>query len=181
MYRIYCDVETTGFDPIRNDVVSIALVVTDEALTIKGEFYETVKPDFNKFYSDEAEKIHGFSKSQLKKFQEPRKLCINILNFLKPFKDENNFPRLFVSHSLRQFDYLFMEWLFRKQNLHFSMWKVLSQDKQRSTIKIAREQGYKTNKLNIWAERLGFDLKHHDAVSDTRCCLEVDKYLMREL
>ena len=180
-FRIYSDVETTGFCPIRNDVVSIALIVANENMEIQDKFCETVRPDFNKFYSEDAEKIHGFTKRKMKKFQDPRSLCINILNFLKPFKDEGDFPQLFISHSIGQFDYRFVEWLFRKQELQWSLWKVLDQSKQRSTIKAGRARGYKTNKLDEWAKRLGFDLQHHSAESDTMCCYEIDKFLMREL
>ena len=179
-YRNYCDVETSGFDPIRNDVISLALVVTDRELNVKGEFYETAKPEFNKFYSEEAEKIHGFRQRDMYKFQSRRQLCENLLKFLKPFKSDINVPNLFIQHALGQFDYMFVEWMFRKENLQYSMWKVLRQDYQRSTIIEARKQGYKNNKLNEWADRIGFDLDHHSAQSDVACTVEVDKYLLRK-
>ena len=178
-YRIYCDIESTGFDPIRNDLVSIALIVANREMVKVGEFYETAKPDFNKFYSEEAEEIHGFGMAQLMSFQNPRVLCLNLLKFLKPYKDQFNFPQLFVSHSLRSFDYKFMQWLFMKQDLQNSLWKVLRPDFQRSTILEGRAAGYSDNKLNVWADRLGIELDHHDAASDTNCCYEVDKFLLR--
>lgn len=179
-FRVYCDVETSGFSAIRNDVISVALVVTDNNMKVLNEFYETAKPDFNKFYDPSAEKIHGFRQRDMYKFQSRRSLCENMLKFLKPFKSDINTPNLFVQHALRQFDYMFIEWMFRKEDLQYLLWKVLRQDYQRSTITEARKQGYKNNKLNEWADRVGFDLKHHDALSDTYGCYEVDKYLLRK-
>jgi DNA polymerase III epsilon subunit-like protein len=177
-YRNYCDVETSGFDPIRNDVISLALVVTDRELNVKGEFYETAKPEFNKFYSEEAEKIHGFRQRDMYKFQSRRQLCENLLKFLKPFKSEINVPNLFVQHALGQFDYKFIEWAFRKEELQYELWKVLRQDYQRSTITEARKLGFKNNKLNEWADRLEIHLNHHIAIEDARLCMEVDKFLL---
>lgn len=176
-YRLYIDVETTGFCHWRNDIIAIAIIVTDQSFHQKAEFYETARPSFDKYYSKDAEKIHGFSKAELLTFQEPRKLCINILKFLVPFKHEMNYPNIFVQHALRQFDYLFTETLFRKNELEFSWWKVAAQDKQESTILKGRKAGYKKNKLDEWAKRLDLDLDHHNALSDTRACLEIDKYL----
>lgn len=179
-YRVYVDCETTGFDPIRNDVVSMAIVVTDQKMSIKDRFYQTARPEFNKFYSEEAELVHGFKRDELKKFQSPEILCNSILSFLSKFKSKNNSPSLFISHSLRQFDFLFIDWLFRKQNKQYDLWKIIRQDHQRSTITEARNAGYKNNGLDLWAKRIGFNLTHHDAMSDTLCCLEIDKYLTKE-
>lgn len=176
-YRMYIDVETTGFCHWRNDVVSIAIVVTDLDFHVKDEFYETARPSFGRFYTEKSEEIHGFSKSEMMTFQEPRKLCINILKFLLPYKDENNVPNIFVQHALRQFDWLFVETLFRKNELEFSWWKVAAQDRQESTILKGRKAGYKKNKLNQWADRLGLELNHHDALDDAKMCLEIDKFL----
>jgi len=87
-YRFFIDVETTGFDPMRNDIVSLAMIVTDIDGTEIGEFYETCRPEFNKFYSTEAEEIHGFKRSELEKFQTPRELCKKLLWFLNDFRVE---------------------------------------------------------------------------------------------
>ena len=123
-FRIYCDIESTGFDPIRNDLISIAMIVTDREMVKRAEFYETAKPDFNKFYSEDAEKIHGFGIAQLMSFQNPSVLCLNLLKFLKPFKDQFNFPQskhFLLSKGLRYryiFGYLAYELLRSVQKLY---------------------------------------------------------------
>lgn len=49
-----------------------------------------------------------------------------------------------------------------------------------STVQMGRKAGYKKNRLDLWAERIGFNLKHHDDESDTYCALEVYKYLLNQ-
>lgn len=180
-HLFFCDVETTGFDPIRNDVISCCIIVLDCEFNRVGEFYETARPEFNKFYSEDAEKIHGFTRDILKGFQHPRGFCINLLKFLNDFRAPGKWHP-FIYHALEKrnswkFDYHFMEWMFRKQNLQWSWFKMFDDRFTQSTITMARNMGYSNNRLNDWADRLGFDLNHHDAKSDTECCAEVYKFL----
>lgn len=176
-YRSYIDCETTGFCATRNDIVSLACIVTDNDFNIVGEFYETCRPEFNNFYSQDSEKIHGYSQRDMYNFQSRRNLCIKMLKFFKPFKSDINIPHVFVQHALRNFDYNFVNWAFIKEDLQYSLYKILRGDYQESTIVKAREMGIKENKLDQWAKRINFDLQHHDALSDAKCCLYVDKYL----
>lgn len=178
-HLFFCDVETTGFDPIRNDIVSLALVVTDREFNQVGEFYETCRPEFNKFYSAEAEKIHGFSKPELANFQPRRKLLINLLKFLNDFREPGQYHP-FIYHAFKYFDFRFTEWAFRKESLHWSFFKMFDERFTDSTLNMAVQQKYSGNKLNQWAERLGFELDHHNALSDTLCCVEVYKHLTKK-
>lgn len=175
-HYFFSDVETTGFDPIRNDIVSLAMIVTDREFNPVGEFYETCRPEFNKFYSEDAEKVHGFNRSQLESFQHPRKLCIKLLNFLAPYRTPGKFHP-YIYHAFKYFDYRFSEWAFRKNELHWSWFKMFDERFTQSTLSMARNAGYTGNKLNQWAERIGFELEHHNALSDTKCLVPLYKYL----
>ena len=65
-----------------------------------------------------------------------------------------------------------------KKDKNDTVFELLNRDSSLiSTIHMARFLKYKGNRANEWATRLGFDLKHHDAKSDTYLCLEVYKYL----
>jgi DNA polymerase-3 subunit epsilon len=171
--RFFVDVETTGFDPIRNDVVSLAMIVTDQDGGTLGTFYETCRPNFNKFYDPSAEKIHGFSREQLEKFQAPRELCKKPLWFLNDFRTPDQ-DELLIYHALNYFDWHFLDWIFRKSELEKSLYKMFNQNCTLSTIEISRKLGNeKNNKLNQWAERLGIELDHHNALSDTMACAKI--------
>lgn len=175
-FKIFLDVETTGFDPIRNDVISLGAVITDGSLSVVDEFYTTIKPNINKFISDDALAVSGFTRDQLIEHKPQRDACIDFMWFLKPFLSEE--PQSMVSHTNNGFDWRFVDWLFRKQDLNYNLYKILRHDYQESTIKIARDLGHSNNKLNDWAKKLNLNFNHHNALDDARMCMEVYKWLL---
>ena len=179
-YLFFFDVETTGFDPIRNDLISLCVIVTDKELKPVATFSDTCRPQMNKFISDDACKIHGFSREMMAKFQPRKQFLKKLLWFLNDFRTPDQLETL-VFHALRNFDWNFLEWCFKKEELQYSLYKMFDGNKLISTITMARGAGYSHNGLKIWADRLCFDLKHHDADSDTECCLGVYKYLQGEM
>lgn len=96
-------------------------------------------------------------------------------------------------------DYHFMEHGYRAQGLQYSFWKMFDLDYCLSTIWLAKQLGYgeqqardengqllftksgrpkkEGNGLAIWAKRIGFNLDHHTAESDTLCCVRVREHL----
>lgn len=174
------DTETTGFSKLNNDLISLSCEVRDFNWDLKDETTLYSAPMAKKRWSQKAEKVHGFSYGEACSFDHPRKTAINLLHFLKPFKHPGNHPILFVSHDLNGFDWGFMEWLYRWQDLQYSFWKVFNEGYKLSTIKMAREQGHQGNKLNEWADRLDFELNHHEVKSDRVACAKVFKHLIEE-
>lgn len=195
MYKFIVDLEFTGLDPITNDVIEMAVIVVNEENEVVDKFHSNMAPEIinEKTWDIKAQEIHAITPSEARRFPNRRDVAISFLHFLVPYKDEKNFPREFICHALPDkffdkktkkwswpyIDYFFLEWVFRKENLHFSFFKVFSQGKLTSTIKMAREftGERRGHKLNIWAKRLGIELKHHEAMSDAMACLEIYKYL----
>lgn len=175
-YLFFLDLETTGFDPIRNDVLTLCVVVTDLDCKPVATFYEKCRPKIDKFVTDESCKIHGFSRQQMAKFPPRIETLKKLLWFLNDYRTPDQYENL-IFHANGNFDWRFLEWCFRKEDLHFSLWKMFDHRFLHSTLKMARAAGYSKNKLSDWAERLGFDLDHHNAKSDTECCVEIYKYL----
>lgn len=175
-FYIFLDIESTGFDPIRNDVTSIGAIVTDRSHNVLSEFYTTVKPEINKFTSEDALVISGFSREALMQHKPQREACIDFMKFLKPYLEL--FPQTMVSHTVNGFDWRFLDWLFRKQDLNNNLYRVIRHDFQQSTIKIARDLGHSNNKLNEWAERLNLSFKHHNALEDAFMCFEIHRHLL---
>ena len=181
MYKFVCDVETSGLDYIRNDVLDFTILAIDSDSNLLGEFSSKIRPSsvIGRAWSTDAQKVHGYTPEQAIAFPERRKVLIDLLHFLKPYKDENNFPQEFIFHALRKFDYNFMEWAFRKEGLQYSFFKMFQHSHAVSTIDIAKEiTGNKRgHSLDKWAKRINFDLDHHNAKSDTYACLELYRYL----
>ena len=176
-YLVFVDAETSGFEPIRNDVTSIGAIVTDCSHNVLADFYTTVKPEINKFTSEEALVVSGFSKEALLTHKPQRQACIDFMRFLKPYLEE--FPQMMVSHTVNGFDWRFIEWMFRKQELNYNLYRVLSPEFQESTIKLGRQAGHATNKLDEWAERLNLTFNHHNALDDARVCFQIHKHLSK--
>jgi len=175
-YLAFVDCETSGLCPIRNDIVSLAMIITDTKGKELDRFYQKCRPEFNVYYSKEAERIHGFTRDTLKGFQERRELLISLLWFLVPYLSDSSIP--FIFHANGKFDYKFVEGAFRKEDLQYSFWKVFNHSNTISTINLAKKiKWYKKNSLDAWAERLNLKLEHHNALSDTLCCKELYFYL----
>jgi len=175
LFNIYIDIESSGFNPIRNDVTSIGVIVTDDLFNIQSQFYSTVKPDINKFTSDEALAISGFTRQALLLHKPRREACIDIMKFLKPYLSTE--PQMMISHTVNCFDWRFLDWLFRKEDLNFNLYKILRHDYQLSTIKMARDLGHSNNQLGEWAKRLDLTFNHHNALDDALMCFNIHKHL----
>ena len=181
MTDIYIDIETTGFSPTKNDPIEIAMIAADN-FVIKETFMSKVRPTPKSFvWSYKAEEIHGYTYDEVAKFIPSYSVCVSINKFLsKNFTDDNN--RL-ICHALPYkngefFDSKFIKMLFQKNNCS-ELWPM-EYTKKESTIVMGRNAGHKENNLKAWAERIGFNLEHHDPMSDALCCMEIHKYLGRD-
>lgn len=177
-YFAFVDLETSGFVRHGADVLTTSIIITDYELDIKDKKTFFSRPRGKTYWSESAEKVHGIGYQAALEFDEPRRSCIEILHFLKPFKHPDNYPITFVSHDNNNFDYFFFIDHFRREDLHWSTNKVFDDDHRLSTVKLGRKAGYEKNKLNIWADRLKIELDHHNSESDALACYEVFKHLM---
>lgn len=172
------DTETTGFSNKMHDMITMSCEVRDLDFNLVGEFELFAKPKSRERWTDKAAEIHGYSWSEACNFGDSRKEAIRLLHFLKEFKTEDNLPLLFVAHENNKFDYNFLKAFFMNQGLIDSFYKVFNENNRISTIDLARKKGYSENKLNVWADRIGFKLNHHNAESDRKCCSRVFEYLI---
>jgi DNA polymerase III epsilon subunit-like protein len=180
MHYFIADIESSGFCPIRNDVISLGLIVADQSLNKVDEIYLKFRPDIYKGVSGEnvASHVHGFLLSEMVLFPDRRDSLIDLLMFLKKYKDKDNHPQPFLFHALKGFDYFFLEWCFRKENAEYSFYKVFDMKKIYSSIELARSLNYQGNKLSEWASRLNLKFNHHNALSDADMCLNVFKFIL---
>lgn len=155
-YETFWDVETTGFDPFRNSVISLACVLRDRETGRLHEFYEECRPEFNKreyvfkgktveLWSKDAERVHGISWSRAQAAQHPTDLCVKLTRFMKPFATDSRY--LFIYHANTNFDFQFIEALMAKQhqNLHWWFQRRFHPKVTVSTMKLARAYNKSNN------------------------------------
>jgi len=204
-FNFICDLKTSGSDPMRNGIIEFCLLVTDPNLNVIDQFYRRVcPPDLSPSTWDwGAFNVHGIPYEAVQGFMPNEQFCYELLCFLAKYKNENNQPQPFICHCSRNgkrklnqngksaggwdiipwFDFFFLEWAMRKHkfadgsHFHYSLWKVINEKNLISTVEMGRAAGHRKNNLKAWAERIGFNLQHHEALSDTCCCLEVYKHL----
>tara|TARA_Y100000296_G_C5180060_1_gene263675 strand:- start:12411 stop:13163 length:753 start_codon:yes stop_codon:yes gene_type:complete len=128
------DVETTGFDPLRNCVISYACIVHDREKDIKHEFYEECRPDsltpnyehpnmkgfIITTWNDEAERVHKMSWRYSNKQQHPMGLCVKFTKFISGINKEA-MPFLF-HHSSADFDYRMVKCMMYKNHDKLYFW-----------------------------------------------------------
>lgn len=130
-FIVFFDVETTGFDPLRNCVISLACIVLDTETGEVHRFYEACRPDaltqsyehpsmknfIVETWSPHAEKIHKISWRKATGEQHPSDLCMKLLRFIAPFYKENNNKKLpFVYYANAYFDWKMVKCLFTKNS-----------------------------------------------------------------
>lgn len=175
----FVDVETTGFDPFSNSVISMAVIVADiETGEIADKFVGYAQPESKRKWSSKAEEIHGFSYSEAMEFPTQRQTAIEYLKFMKQFKHPKNLPMDFYYHGNGNFDWRFVNAMMSKQDLLFSFRKISKVDFVHSTVKLAKKKmALNSYKLNVVSERLGIDLDHHEVESDAMACYGIWKKL----
>lgn len=175
------DLETTGFCPIKNDVITLGLEVVDGALNTVDSLYLKMKPDIYKGVNEDnvATEVHGFTLAEMACFPDRRSSLIELLHFLKKYKCPHNSTRPMIYHALKGFDYLFLEWAFRKEDMQYSMWKIFDFPHAHSTVLLGRSLGYEGNSLKVWAERINQTFNHHNALDDAFMCGKILKYIAK--
>jgi len=180
-YGFVFDVETTGFSPIDNDIIQLAGQVFDlESHEVLATFNQFCKPITPNGWEKGAEAVHGISEAEANTFQDPRKMGIKFLHFIKPFKDENDLPLKMVYHAKGQFDWWFLRSTFRKVKLLNSLYRVFEDNYFQSTVTLAdrnkRTTKLPNSKLNTVADYLEVKLDHHEALSDVKASFEAYKF-----
>jgi len=171
----FCDIETTGLDIFRNDILSLSIIKCSVvSFSIINQIALKFRPNFS-YWSDDAEKIHGITKEQA--FNHGHTID-NLLEYLEPNKCEHG--QILCSHSLFRsyhFDQAFLLQYFTRQGVRFEFFKYFLEN--RSTITYAKNTQLQVPnyKLNTLCDYFNIELKHHDSESDTFACYQIYKKL----
>jgi DNA polymerase III epsilon subunit-like protein len=174
----FVDCETTGFDPLRNCVLTLACYVTDSEYNLIGEHYGEFRPDGSKeiCWGDEAEKVHGISWEQSQSFPDMGEASESFLAFL-----EKHPPLTFIAHNMA-FDRRMVRGTLSKTDRHFRFYQCFP--RFQDTIKIVKESGLtngKSRSLGVICKELGIEHDHHDARSDAKVLIQIHKLATQKL
>jgi oligoribonuclease (3'-5' exoribonuclease) len=86
MKILWIDVESSGLNSIEHDILSLALIVEIDG-EVKDKLYLEIQPINWDTISDEALKINGFTREQLKTFMEPKVALDKVIYFLAKYID----------------------------------------------------------------------------------------------
>lgn len=170
----YCflDCETTGFDSIRNQVLTLACYVTDADYNILGEHYAEFRPEGRKeiIWSEDAEKVHGINWEKALTFPSIKEASSGFIEFIKKFP-----ALIFVAHNVA-YDRRMLKGTLSRYDMHFEQYQKFTE--YQDTVKLVKESGLvssKSKSLGAICKELGIHHDHHDARSDAKVLIEIHK------
>lgn len=173
---IFVDIETTGFDPNKHEIIELAYILvrqkgeTGQEFEVVEEREFKVKPEHIETAEPQALKINGYDEGQW--------LFANSLaEAMKVFAEKSK-GAVFIAHNVT-FDYSFIERAFTKTGIKNEMFYA-----KLDTISIAYAKLHKSPHINRFAleklcEYFGIENERaHSALADTRALFEIYKKLM---
>lgn len=176
------DIETTGLDYWRSEVITLSIGLYSNELIAEKEF--NFKPVRTKFWSTESEKIHGISLEQSLTFKDGNESWMEFFEFCEEYIKK---PIPFVCHAKwfgHYFDRAFIECQLFLTGTHWFLRKYFSETISTMTMcQTLRSSGvYQFEKLSLdyLADYFKFDLDHHNAKSDRQVCAKIYYRVLEE-
>lgn len=164
-YRlIWFDLETTGFNPFKNNIIEIA------ALDNEGNSFETLTNNDGKPVSKKITEITNISTDMLVGKPDIKSSVLDFIKFIKP-RDK---PVYLIGHNIQCFDLPFIKAHCKKYEIRLPKFYVL--DTLRMSQLVLNE--YRNN-LQSLCKLFGIDnLNAHRAMSDAQATMQIYKYLL---
>lgn len=179
---LYFDVETTGLNAYRNDIIQIAGIVE-----IDGEVKETFDIKMQPFRYDNIEEkalqVQNRTIDEIKTYQDPSRGYIEIIQLFDRYVDKFDKSDKFIAVAYNaNFDVDFLQQFFRKNGNNFlfsyfgividplAIVRFLTATKKHSLM-------LGSHKLGDVCQALGIDISAHDASSDINATRTIFKLL----
>lgn len=181
----WCDVETTGLDSKRNDIISLAyLIEINGEVKEKGELF--CQPFRYDTINAKALEINKLTIAQIKEFDTPQEMYKKLIKILDKYVDRYNTSDKFIScgYNIR-FDVAFLKEFFYKNNDKY-LFSYLDYH-QLDVFNLLYILDYKgilqleNYKLETVAKYFGIKLKAHNALSDIEATRQVFYKLLEYL
>lgn len=182
MINVAVDIETTGLDARKHDIVELAVVQFDDNFNeVDGlKFISKIKPNNIHTVSDKAMSVNKLSLSELDKAPTTQQVRSMFLEWkYELFGDEQFYV---LGHNYDAFDKIFLlQWL---GDLYNDIFHYRTRDtmKAASFIRDAKKKIIKNLSLASLASMYNINKGHlHSAYVDASTCIEVYKCLLNEI
>lgn len=183
----YFDVETTGLDPQKNDIIQLAYQIVIDDKVVEGDSIFMQPFDFSTI-EQEALDVHGFTIEKIKTFQKPHLAYKLILDILGKYIDKYDRSDKFQPAGYNtRFDLDFLKQFFVKNNdKYFGSWFNYRAIDPLAILYFMEGMG-KINlpnyKLETVCSHFKVEIDAHDALSDikaTKHLVEILRLQMKE-
>lgn len=177
----FVDLETTGLEPMRNEILTASLSVTDYDSQVEIDSIELkFRPTRIAWWNVESAAIHGVTLDEAMTFPSTKESTDRMYDFL--LKHSRSRTQPMVCHALKFagfFDTAFLEGHFLEHDLMYE-YRVICGIHQ-STITYAKayntamKAGFDDFKLDTLCRHFKIPLDHHNASSDRKACQQLYK------
>jgi DNA polymerase-3 subunit epsilon len=171
---LFLDVETTGFDPIKNEIIEIGAVLvaqTDKGLEVLEEIDIKVKPERIEDADPQALRVNGYDEMQWI-------FASTLPEALKQLSTKSR-DAIMVAHNVA-FDYSFINHAFQKTGIENPMHYHKLDTISIAWAKLNMKTDIDAFSLKKLCEYFGIEnQKAHTALSDARATFQVYKELMK--
>ncbi len=175
---LYFDTETTGVDPVKNDIIQIAGIIEVDG-EVKEEFNLKAKPfDFTTI-QDRALEVNNVTREELEEYPDPRQAYVKLLGIFTSHIDKfDREDKFFPAGQNIRFDLDFLSNFFRKNyDKYFGSWQNWKMIDSLYITNMLASLGLlnlPNHKLETVCEHFEIKIeKAHDALSDIRATREL--------
>jgi len=182
MKIFYFDTETTGLDPVKNDIIQLAgIVEIDGKIKEKLNFF--CQPFDYTNISPEALEVHKISIETIKGFPKANTLRMELIRIFGKYVDKyDKNDKFYPAGQNVRFDLAFLEEHFKKNNdVYFGSWfwrYAIDLYSISAALKYKGLLETENLKLETLAKHFGITLKAHCAMSDIECTREIIRLIL---
>ncbi len=173
MNYFWIDVESTGLDANRNDVIQLACIPVIDGVQLPQTFNEYCQPTNWNAIDAGATRVHGITEAKMRTFQPQEEMLNKFIAYAKQFNVKFAIAGFNVS-----FDRSFLSATFSKHGKSKEFLEIFSLDIH-DTYKRAQEVKKLLKSTNLKlvsiADAYSIEIKAHDALSDIAATIKVDK------
>ena len=183
MSKYVFDIETTGTDFFRNEIITLSCGLYNDGLEIDS-LEMNLKPVRKHYWQPEAEKVHKISWGEAQGFRDANQCFEELIRFMNFYGVGD-----FVCHALwfgNYFDRAFIEAQMSLFDINYRYRKNV-RTRTISTLTLAKKlqkNGFisvDSFGLGVLCKHFGINLDHHNAMSDRKACAELYYLLTEEL